>query len=361
MRTETARRVRVLIVDDSALVRRVLTDLLAAEPQFEVVGTACDAFDARDKIKALNPDVLTLDVEMPRMDGIAFLRNLMRLRPMPVVMISSLTERGAGVTLDALRIGAVDFLTKPKIDIAAGLLEYREELVAKLGAAARARVRGETPTGAGLHAVIDKRPPTLAQSSARVIAIGASTGGTEAIRAVLEGFDADTPGILIAQHIPKAFSASFAARLDRECRMSVAEAVDGQPVLTGHVYVAPGDRHLLLERQGPRFVCRIDDSDPVGRYKPAIDLLFSSVARAAGRHGIGVILTGMGKDGAAGLAEMRECGAQTIAQDQATSLVWGMPGEAVGRGAAGEVLALDDIPQAVLRCCAGQHGACVSS
>jgi len=352
-----SRRIRVLIVDDSALVRRILSELLAADREVEVVGTASDAYMARDKIKQFDPDVLTLDVEMPKMDGVTFLRNLMRLRPMPVVMVSSLTEHGAEVTLDALAVGAVDYLPKPKIDVAATLGDYAEELRAKIKAAAKARVRqysGPATSAAALpevtprytaDAVLAKTPaPRQFRTTDRIIAIGASTGGTEAIKDVLIRLPADTPGIVIAQHIPKAFSTPFARRMDACCQMTVYEAEDGQQILPGHVYIAPGDRHLLLVRDGARYVCKLDDGSPVNRHKPSVDVLFRSVAQQAGRNAIGVILTGMGKDGATGLKEMRDAGCPTIAQDEATSVVWGMPREAVLLGAAAQVLGLLEIP-----------------
>jgi two-component system chemotaxis response regulator CheB len=348
-------RIRVLIVDDSALVRRILTEVLSADPALEVVGTASDAYVARDKIKQLNPDVLTLDVEMPKMDGVTFLRNLMRLRPMPVVMVSSLTEHGAEVTLDALAVGAVDYLPKPKIDIAATLTDYADELRAKIRSAAAARVRPYTGAASapGVNGVAPRLgvDAVLARSSARrqfrtterIIAIGASTGGTEAIKEVLVQLPADTPGIVITQHIPKAFSAAFARRMDACCQMTVYEAEDGQVILPGHVYIAPGDQHLLVVRDGARYVCRLDDGPPVNRHKPSVDVLFRSVAQQAGRNAVGVILTGMGKDGAVGLKEVREAGGPTIAQDEATSVVWGMPGEAVAIGAAAETLPLGQV------------------
>ncbi|MGE0583103.1 MAG: chemotaxis response regulator protein-glutamate methylesterase [Steroidobacteraceae bacterium] len=354
----TARRIRVLIVDDSALVRRVLTEMLRSYAAIEVVGSASDAHMAREKIKQLNPDVLTLDVEMPKMDGLTFLRNIMRLRPMPVIMVSSLTEHGADVTLDALEIGAVDYLPKPKVDLAATLADYGEELVAKIRAAAGARLQ---PTVKRLlpvatiprydtDAVLAKATaPRHFRTTDRVIAIGASTGGTEAIKDVLVGLPPDTPGIVIAQHIPKAFSTAFARRMNTCSPMTVCEAEDGQQVLPGHVYIAPGDRHLLLIRDGARYVCRLDDGLPVNRHKPSVDVLFRSVAQAAGRNAIGAILTGMGKDGAQGLREMREAGSTTIAQDEATSVVWGMPGEAVAVGGATHVLPLREIAGKLLQ------------
>ena len=351
----TRPRVRVLIVDDSALVRRILTEVLSADPALEVVGAASDAYMARDRIKQLNPDVLTLDVEMPKMDGVTFLRNLMRLRPMPVVMVSSLTEHGAEVTLDALAVGAVDYLPKPKIDIAATLTDYADELRAKIRCAATARVRPYTGSAAthggaavaprlGVDAVLARAPARRQfRTTDRIIAIGASTGGTEAIKEVLVQLPADAPGVLITQHIPKAFSTPFARRMDACCQMTVYEAQDGQVILPGHVYIAPGDQHLLVVRDGARYVCRLDDGPPVNRHKPSVDVLFRSVAQQAGRNAIGVILTGMGKDGAVGLREMREAGSPTLAQDEATSVVWGMPGEAVALGAAAETLPLGSV------------------
>ncbi|MEA3181417.1 MAG: two-component system, chemotaxis family, protein-glutamate methylesterase/glutaminase [Gammaproteobacteria bacterium] len=356
MSTQSGRRLRVLIVDDSALVRRILTELLSADPEIEVVGAASDAYMARDKIKQLSPDVLTLDVEMPKMDGVTFLRNLMRLRPMPVVMVSSLTEHGAEITLDALAVGAVDYLPKPKIDLAATLGDYAEELCAKIKAAAAARVRrynsaesspgvAQIPPKYSADAVLPKAAAARQfRTTDRIIAIGASTGGTEAIREVLVQLPADTPGIVIAQHIPKAFSTPFAKRMNACCQMTVYEAENGQQILPGHVYIAPGDRHLLLVRDGARYVCKLDDGQPVNRHKPSVDVLFRSVAQQAGRNAIGVILTGMGKDGAAGLKEMRDAGSPTIAQDEATSVVWGMPREAAALGAAVQVLGLHEIP-----------------
>jgi len=347
---QAKKRIKVLIVDDSALVRRMLTEMLSSDPSITVLGAAHDAYDAREKIKALNPDVLTLDVEMPRMDGVTFLRNLMRLRPMPVIMVSSLTDKGAEVTLDALSIGAVDYLPKPKIDLAATLADYKEELIAKVKAAASARLRTTTTASASADAILAKRDPQRQlRTTERIIAIGASTGGTEAIKEVLIRLPPDTPGIVITQHIPKLFSGAFARRMDACCQVSVCEAEDGQQILRGHAYVAPGDMHLLLVRDGARYVCRLDDGPPVNRHKPSVDVLFRSVAQQAGRNAIGVILTGMGKDGALGLKEMHDAGGRTVAQDEATSIVWGMPGEAVAVGGAADVLPLGDIWSRVLQ------------
>ncbi len=348
--TGHGRPVRVLIVDDSALVRRILSELMSSDPGIEVVGVANDAFMAREKIKALSPDVLTLDVEMPKMDGVTFLRNLMRLRPMPVVMVSSLTEHGAEITLEALSIGAVDYLPKPKIDLAATLADYREELLAKIRMAAQARVRRYeervplvvTPS-LTTDAVLAPGAATRLRTTDRIIAIGASTGGTEAIKDVLLDLPADTPGVVITQHIPKAFSTAFARRMNSVCQMTVCEAEDGQQVLPGHVYIAPGDQHLLIVRSGARYLCKLDAGPPVNRHKPSVDVLFRSVSQQAGRNAIGVILTGMGRDGALGLREMRDAGCPTIAQDEASSVVWGMPGAAVEAGAAAEVLPLRQV------------------
>lgn len=352
------RPIRVLIVDDSALVRSLLSDILSADRSIEVVGVAGDAHVAREKIKSLNPDVLTLDVEMPKMDGITFLRNLMRLRPMPVVMVSSLTERGADVTLDALAIGAVDYLSKPKIDLAATLKDYGEELIEKIKTAAKASVRALDPRRAAAltarpahnaDAVLPKaRPPKQLRTTDRIIAIGASTGGTEAIKDVLMRLPPDAPGVVIAQHIPKAFSTPFARRMNDCSQVTVYEAEDGQHVLAGHVYIAPGDRHLMVVRDGARYVCKLDDGVPVNRHKPSVDVLFRSVAQNAGGNAIGVLLTGMGKDGARGLREMLDAGSRTIAQDEATSVVWGMPGEAVSLGAAQHILPLESVAAKIL-------------
>jgi two-component system chemotaxis response regulator CheB len=368
----TARpRIRVLVVDDSALVRQLLTDLLSSDPGIEVVGTAQDAYMAREKIKRLNPDVLTLDVEMPRMDGIQFLRNLMRLRPMPVVMCSSLTERGADVTLDALALGAVDFVTKPKVDVAYKLEDYAQEIVAKVKAAAQARVRALDPNAMpptssapaaapavqlrvqeklSADAVLPKSSgPKIFRTTEQIIAIGASTGGTEAIKEVLMRLPPDSPGVVITQHIPKAFSGPFAARMNSCCDLTVYEAKDGQQILPGHVYIAPGDQHLLVVRDGALYRCRLNDGPPVQRHKPSVDVLFRSVAQNVGRNAIGVMLTGMGRDGAEGMLEMREAGAPCIAQDEATSVVWGMPGAAFEAGAVESLHPLNAIAGRVMQ------------
>jgi two-component system chemotaxis response regulator CheB len=348
--------VRVLVIDDSALVRQMLTEILGADPEIEVIGAATDPYVAREKIKRLSPDVLTLDVEMPKMDGLTFLRNLMRLRPMPVVMVSSLTEKGAEVTLEALSLGAIDFVSKPRIDLAHTLQDYADEIAAKVKAAAGARVRQlATTTPArvskvSVDAVIPKaRPGVHFRTTDPIIAIGASTGGTEAIKDVLARLSPDSPGTVITQHIPEAFSASFAKRMDGVSPMTVFHARDGQQILRGHVYIAPGDQHLLVENDGARFVCRLSRGEPVNRHRPSVDVLFRSVARNVGANAMGVILTGMGADGALGLREMREAGARTLAQDEETSVVWGMPGEAVKLDAVDEVLPLPRIGSQLAR------------
>ncbi|MDT8404572.1 chemotaxis response regulator protein-glutamate methylesterase [Sulfuriflexus sp.] len=355
----SSNKIKALIIDDSALVREVLTEILNADPALEVIGTASDPLIARNKIKQLNPDVLTLDVEMPRMDGLTFLSNLMRLRPMPVVMVSSLTENGADITLQALEIGAVDFVSKPKLDIAHGLKEYADELCEKVKMAAGAKLQNyswdsrpqaEASQRHSADAILDK-PTAHAnfKTTDKIIAIGASTGGTEAIKEVLMQMPADAPGTVITQHIPEAFSAPFARRMHDNCAMTVYEASDGQQILPGHVYIAPGNRHLMIERSGARYICRLSDGPPVNRHRPAVDVMFRSVAQNVGPNAIGIILTGMGDDGAAGLKEMHDAGARTIAQDERTSVVWGMPGEAVKHGGVDEILPLHAIAPRFMR------------
>lgn len=337
--------IRVLIVDDSALVRSVLAEVLSGAPDIEVVGTASDPLIARERIKQLNPDVLTLDVEMPRMDGLTFLDNLMRLRPMPVLMVSSLTEKGAEVTLQALELGAIDFVTKPALDVRAGLEGYAELLRDKVRAAARARPRGRT--GAPTAPQPLQRPRSL-RTTERIIAIGASTGGTEAIKDVLALMPADAPAIVISQHIPAMFSAPFAARMDRSSAMSVCEATDGQQIVPGHVYIAPGNAHLLVVRSGARYHCRLSDAPPENRHRPSVDTMFRSVVDNVGANAVAALLTGMGEDGARGLLALRQAGAHTLIQDEASSVVWGMPGAAARLNAAERTLPLDRIASQLL-------------
>ncbi|GAB4479166.1 MAG: chemotaxis response regulator protein-glutamate methylesterase [Burkholderiaceae bacterium] len=338
-------KIRVLIVDDSALVRSLLSEIINREPDMEAIGAAPDPLAAREMIRALNPDVLTLDVEMPRMDGLDFLERLMRLRPMPVVMVSTMTERGAEVTLRALELGAVDFVAKPKIGVADGLQALAHDITERIRAAARARLyrRAAPPPAVGApgQAVAKTRPASYSRlSTEKLIAIGASTGGTEAIRAVLEQLPADSPAVLITQHMPPGFTRSFAARLDALCRLTVSEATHGERALPGHAYIAPGDRHLKLVRSGANYQLALDDGAPVNRHRPSVEVLFRSVAQHAGPNAIGVMLTGMGKDGAAAMREMKDAGAFNIAQDEASCVVFGMPKEAIACGAVHEVLPL---------------------
>ena len=345
------RPVRVLIVDDSAVVRQLLTEILDVDPEIEVVGSASDPYIARDKIKVLHPDVITLDVEMPRMDGLMFLQNLMRLHPLPVVMISSLTQRGADTTLQALALGAVDFVSKPTLDVKRGLVEFADEIVAKVKMAARARVRVSTapPRPAGAVPVAPSAPAgTRFRTTDRLIAIGSSAGGTEALRVVLEMMPADAPAVVITQHLPASFSSAFAERLDRHSAMAVREATDGEAILAGHAYIPPGGKHLRVIGDGARWRCRIDDGPAVNRHKPAVDVLFQSVAQTVGSNAIGAILTGMGDDGARGLLEMRQAGARTLVQDEASSVVWGMPGAAFKLGAAEEQVPLEQVAARLL-------------
>ncbi|AMO93917.1 cheB methylesterase family protein [Collimonas fungivorans] len=322
-----------------------MTEIINSQADMTVVATAPDPLVARDLIKQLNPDVLTLDVEMPRMDGLDFLEKLMRLRPMPVLMVSSLTERGSEITLRALELGAVDFVTKPRLGIREGLLEYTDLIADKIRAAARARLQSARRSGADAAAAAGLTPmlrsPLL--STEKLIIIGASTGGTEAIREVLQPLPPDCPGIMIAQHMPPGFTRSFAQRLDGLCRITVKEAEHGERVLPGHAYIAPGGFHLSLARSGANYVAHLDQEEPVNRHRPSIDVLFDSVARHAGKNAIGVILTGMGRDGAAGLLRMRQAGAYTLAQDEASCVVFGMPREAIAMGAASEVAGIAEM------------------
>lgn len=339
------KKIRVLVIDDSALMRKLLTELLNSDQSIEVIGAAMDAYAAREKIKKLNPDVLTLDVEMPKMDGLSFLSNLMRLHPMPVVMVSSLTEKGAGVTMKALELGAVDFVSKPKVDLAHSLDDCAAEIIGKVKAASMARVDSVVRRRADHVQADDRRPNGQLNYSTtdKVIAIGASTGGTEAIKDVLIRTRPDCPGIVITQHIPPVFSRSFADRMNATCELVVCEAEDGQQIRPGHAYIAPGDQHLSVVKDGAKYVCRLDQNPPVNRHRPAVDVLFDSVAKAAGGNAVGVILTGMGRDGAKGMRRMHDAGAATIAQDEATSVIWGMPHAAIEEGGVDKILALEQI------------------
>jgi two-component system chemotaxis response regulator CheB len=351
--TQSSKPARVLIVDDSSLMRNLLTAVLADDPEIEVVGTASDPFVARDRIKELNPDVITLDVEMPRMDGVTFLRKIMALRPTPVVMVSSLTQAGADITLEALEIGAVDFVAKPVADITHAMEALAAEICAKVKIAARTRVKART-------AAVEKRTTPrkrIGDPSSKLIAIGASTGGVEALKAVLMDFIPDGPPILITQHMPERFTAAFASRLNRECPMRVFEAAHGQRIEPGAAYIAPGNRHLELMRDGNHLACRLTDDPPVSGHRPSVDVLFRSVARIAGPRTIGVILTGMGKDGAEGMLELRNAQAVTLGQDESSSLVYGMPRVAFERGAVTKQYPLNEMADAILDACGIEHKA----
>ncbi len=350
-------KIRVLIIDDSAFIRKVLTEILNSTPDIEVVGAAADPFIARDMIKQLNPDVLTLDVEMPHMDGITFLRNLMRLRPTPVVMISTLTEKGAGVTLEALALGAVDFIAKPKVDDIGTFNSYADEIISKVKIAALANVSNINNRTLKIKKVdktsgdVRLKTETVkkrAANSNKIIALGASTGGTEAIKVVIKGLPADTPAVVITQHLPAAFSESFVRHISLVTQMAACIPKHGQTVETGHIYLAPGDRHMAVVREGSRYVIQLHDSEPVNRHKPAVDVMFRSVARSAGANAIAVLLTGMGTDGAIGMKEMHDAGAKTVIQDEQTSIVWGMPGAAFKLGCTDYVLPLGEIANRIL-------------
>ncbi|MBI5721197.1 MAG: chemotaxis response regulator protein-glutamate methylesterase [Burkholderiales bacterium] len=373
-------KTRVVVVDDSALVRSLLTEIINRQSDMQCVGAASDPLVAREMIRDLNPDVITLDVEMPRMDGLDFLARLMRLRPMPVVMVSTLTERGADVTLRALELGAVDFVAKPKIGISDGLRQLGDEITEKVRIASRARVQRHLTPPPAVYAqeggaVVTDGPPAstatpgggqasaLASASAsasagvgllgrlsteKLIFIGASTGGTEATRELLMRLPPDAPGVLITQHMPPGFTRSYALRLDGLCKVAVAEAQDGERVLPGHAYIAPGGRHLAVERSGANYIARVFDGEPVNRHKPSVEVLFESAARVVGRNALGVMLTGMGADGAAAMRKMRDAGSWNICQDEATCVVFGMPREAIAHGAADEVLPLQQIAPRLL-------------
>lgn len=355
------KKIRVLTVDDSALMRQVLAMLLAKDPEIEVIGSAPDPYIAREKIKAMNPDVITLDVEMPKMDGITFLEKLMKGHPMPVVMVSSLTEAGCQTTLRALELGAVDFITKPKIDLREGMEEVAQDLIAKVKAAACAKVKGTGSAQRCLSSLPDggqapaqKREPVpmaggaMIKTTDTIIAIGASTGGTEAVKDILVELPPNTPPIVITQHMPERFTKSWADRMNSLCQISVKEAVDGDSVLPGHALVAPGSYHMTLVRDGARYAVRINQDPPVNRHRPSVDVMFASVAKYAGANALGVILTGMGGDGAKELLSMKQAGAFTIAQDEASCVVFGMPKEAIKLGGVDKVVPLTGIAGAIL-------------
>jgi two-component system chemotaxis response regulator CheB len=346
-----ATRSKVLIVDDSALMRQLLTQIINSDPELEVIGTAGDPYMAREKIKALNPDVLTLDIEMPRMDGLTFLEKLMRGHPMPVIMISSLTDKGADTTLRALSLGAIDYVSKPKIDVSNGTVEQAHEIISKVKAAARAKVRRPSITTQAPVASTAKAYHFSATH--KVVAIGASTGGTEALKELLSPLPADFPGIVIVQHMPEAFTHQFAERLDSLCKIRVKEAQDGDHLLPGHALLAPGGHHMTVVRRGMEYAVHVYRGERVNRHIPSVDVLFSSCARNMGKNALGVLLTGMGADGAKGMLEMKQAAAFNIAQDESTCVVFGMPREAILLNAVDQVLPLGQIPNALLQKLAG--------
>lgn len=343
--------IRVVVVDDSALIRGLLREIIDGAADMSCVAVAPDPLVARERIRELNPDVITLDVEMPKMDGLEFLSRLMRLKPTPVVMVSSLTERGTEIALRALELGAVEIVAKPKMDIVNGMNGYADEIREKIRAAAQSTV-GKTPMisvppSHSADAVLPKHSRPLLKSE-KLIIVGASTGGTEALKEFLQPMPADAPGILIAQHMPEMFTRSFAARLDSLCRITVKEAEHGERVLPGHAYIAPGHSHLLLGVSGANYVCELSQAPPVNRHRPSVDVLFRSAANVAGRNAVGVILTGMGRDGAQGMLEMKQAGAYNFAQDESSCVVFGMPKEAIAAGGVDEILPLREIAPRLL-------------
>ena len=356
-----SKRVKVLIVDDSAVVRQTLTTVLQSDPQIEVIGSAADPFAAARRLQTEVPDVITLDVEMPRMDGITFLRRLMEQHPIPVVMCSSLTEQGSETLMQALAAGAVDIILKPRVDTANFLEDATLRICDVVKAAAQAQVRRLPRASTTARPIVAQKlnadvilPPPLAghamaRTTERVICIGASTGGTESLRVVLEALPADSPGIVVVQHMPETFTAAFARRLDGLCEMEVKEAADGDAVLRGRVLIAPGNRHMLLQRSGARYHVAVREGPLVSRHRPSVDVLFRSAAHCVGANGVGIIMTGMGDDGAHGLLEMRQAGAATVAQDEASSVVFGMPKEAIALDAAAKVLPLDRLADEIAR------------
>jgi two-component system chemotaxis response regulator CheB len=354
-------KTRVIVVDDSALVRGLLAEIINRQPDMQCVGAASDPLVAREMIRNLNPDVITLDVEMPRMDGIDFLARLMRLRPMPVLMVSTLTERGADVTLKALELGAVDFVAKPRIGLADGLRQLGDDITDKIRTASKARVRRLGSAAGPVPGTAATRPVPAAMgrlSTEKIVFLGASTGGTEATRELLVNLPADFPALMITQHMPPGFTKSYAARLDGLCRIRVKEATDGERVIPGHAYIAPGGLHLSVERSGANYIARVRDGEPVNRHKPSVEVLFDAAARVVGPNALGVMLTGMGGDGARAMKTMRDAGSWNLCQDEASCVVFGMPREAIAHGAAHEVLPLARIAPALierLRSTAGMH------
>jgi len=352
--------INVLVVDDSALIRKVLSQIIDAQPDMKVMATAQNPYKAIEVMKDAQPDVITLDIEMPKMDGITFLEKIMRLKPLPVIMVSSLTAENADVTMRALELGAVDFVLKPKLDVEKSLMDYTAELTGKIRYAAKQKMADKKIVGAGdkkevsigaklsADAILDVKTTSNIKTTEKIIAIGASTGGTEAIKEVLVKMPPDCPGIVIAQHMPEAFTKAFATRLNTLCKITVKEAEHGERVLPGHAYIAPGSSHLLLGRSGANYICQLNDGPPVNRHRPSVDVLFRSVANNAGQNTVSAILTGMGKDGAEGMLEILNAGGQTLSQTERTCVVWGMPREAVMLGAVQKEIDIENIAQQLM-------------
>lgn len=334
--------IKVLVVDDSALIRSLLAEIIKQTPDMELVGAAPDAYVAKEMVMQLKPDVITLDIEMPKVDGLTFLDKLMKARPTPVIMISTLTEKGADATIRSLELGAIDFIAKPKLDVARGIGEYQQEIVEKIRVASKTRPRARSKTASEIKAI-----PVQYSGTETIVGIGASTGGTEAIRQVLEQLSPAFPATVITQHMPPNFTKSFAERLNNLCRISVHEARDGERILPGNAYIAPGDKHMQIVRSGADYRIKLDDGPLVSGHKPAVDVMFESLAKVVGKNTIATILTGMGKDGAKGLLALREAGAITMAQDEASCVVYGMPRAAVEIGATKHIIPLDKMSKAL--------------
>jgi two-component system chemotaxis response regulator CheB len=334
--------IRVLVVDDSALIRSLLSEIIRQDPELELVGAAPDAFVAKDMVMQLKPDVITLDIEMPKVDGLTFLDRLMKARPTPVVMISTLTEKGADATIRSLELGAIDFIAKPKLNVTQGIGEYQQEIVAKIKVAAASKPRPRASSAASMRAI-----PLVYQGTETIVAIGASTGGTEAIRQVLEALSPAFPATVITQHMPPNFTRSFAVRLNNLCKMQVKEAQDGERLLPGNAYIAPGDKHLEIVRHGADYRVSLNSGALVSGHKPAVDVMFQSLAKVAGINTVATILTGMGKDGAQGLLALKQAGAITMAQNEESCVVYGMPKAAVDIGATESVYSIDKMSLAL--------------
>lgn len=347
-----SKKIKVIVVDDSAFIRQIFSSVISEDPDIEVIATAVDPYDAREKIKALNPDVITLDIEMPKMDGITFLEKIMSLRPMPVVMVSTLTQKGADATIRALELGAIDYVSKPtEVQNKENIAALKQDLIAKIKVASKAKVRAISSKKDSSEDIKQIELPAGKILKRKLIAIGASTGGVEALREVLIHMPANSPPVVIVQHMPPKFTKSFAERLDGICAMRVHEAVDGQEILSGNIYIAPGDMHLRVERHGTRILCRVKQGEHVSGHCPSVDVLFGSVADCMGDATIGVILTGMGRDGAAGMLAMKKAGSINIGQNQDTCVVYGMPKEAFENGSIDIQMPLVGIAKEIIRRC----------